>query len=175
MIVLCFVLLVAAFLGFLALQAGQAQNRFYNDLEEWLSGLTRLGGAGIGSEGDQPVPAFIQALLEQTADNLENLQRTLARGEDSRIDANRRIGQLTEVLSAHTEAMQAQQGLLAKLAETQSELQYHLAPAQNIPKCCEFFKAWGSFLGSGWRLPSKGLPMPHNDSKMTPNDPQWHT
>jgi len=110
-------------LGFLALQAGQAQNRFYNDLEEWLSGLTRLGGAGIGSEGDQPVPAFIQALLEQTADNLENLQRTLARGEDSRIDANRRIGQLTEVLSAHTEAMQAQQGLLAKLAETQSELQ----------------------------------------------------
>ncbi len=29
-------------LGFLDLQAGQAQNRFYNDLEEWLSSLTRL-------------------------------------------------------------------------------------------------------------------------------------
>src|SRR5205085_7755119 len=29
-------------LGFLDLQAGQAQNRFYNDLEEWLSGFTRL-------------------------------------------------------------------------------------------------------------------------------------
>ena len=35
-------------LGFLDLQAGQAQNRFYNDLEEWLSSVTRLSsGAGI--------------------------------------------------------------------------------------------------------------------------------
>src|SRR5581483_3993063 len=29
-------------LGFLDLQAGLAQNRFYNDLEEWLSGITRM-------------------------------------------------------------------------------------------------------------------------------------
>jgi len=29
-------------LGFLDLQAGHAQNRFFNDLEEWLSGLTQL-------------------------------------------------------------------------------------------------------------------------------------
>lgn len=29
-------------LGFLELQAGQAQNRFYNELEEWLSGITEL-------------------------------------------------------------------------------------------------------------------------------------
>ena len=87
-------------LGFLALQAGQAQNRFYNDLEEWLSGQTRLGGGGPVGDGDQAVPAYIQALLEQTADSLENLQRTLARGEDSRIDANRRIVQLTENLGS---------------------------------------------------------------------------
>ena len=33
-------------LGFLGLQAGQAQIRFYNDLEEWLSSLTRLSGGG---------------------------------------------------------------------------------------------------------------------------------
>ena len=46
---------------------------------------TISGGAVVG-DGEQPVPAYIQALLEQTADNLENLQRTLARGEDSRID-----------------------------------------------------------------------------------------
>ena len=109
-------------LGFLALQAGQAQNRFYNDLEEWLSGQTRLGGGGPVGDGDQAVPAYIQALLEQTADSLENLQRTLARGEDSRIDANRRIVQLTENLSSLSEVMRAQQDLLLKLAQGQSDL-----------------------------------------------------
>ena len=39
----------ALVLGFLDLTAGQAQNRFYNELEEWLAGLTRLSsGAGAG-------------------------------------------------------------------------------------------------------------------------------
>ena len=114
-------------LGFLALQAGQAQNRFYNDLEEWLSGQTRLGGGGAVGDGDQTVPAYIQALLEQTADNLENLQRTLARGEDSRIDANRRIVQLTDNLGALSESMRTQQDLLLKFAQSQSELKPILA------------------------------------------------
>ena len=109
-------------LGFLALQAGQAQNRFYNDLEEWLSGQTRLGGGGAVGDGDQTVPAYIQALLEQTADNLENLQRTLARGEDSQIDANRRIVQLTDNLGSLSESMRTQQELLLKFAQSQSEL-----------------------------------------------------
>src|SRR5262249_9269111 len=63
-------------LGFLELQAGQANNRFFQDLEEWLSGVTRLGSGGPVGDGDQPIPAYIQALLEQTADSLENLQRT---------------------------------------------------------------------------------------------------
>ncbi len=35
-------------LGFLDLQAGQAQNRFYNDLEEWLSTYTRLSSGAFG-------------------------------------------------------------------------------------------------------------------------------
>ncbi|MEL0144704.1 MAG: flagellar motor protein MotA, partial [Alphaproteobacteria bacterium] len=66
-------------LGFLELQAGAAQNRFYNDLEDWLSTATRVSGGGALSvgEGDQSVPAYIQALLETTADSLDNLQRTV--------------------------------------------------------------------------------------------------
>lgn len=123
-------------LGFLALQAGQAQNRFYNDLEEWLSGQTRLGGGGPVGDGDQTVPAYIQALLEQTADSLEGLQRTLARGEDSRIDANRRIVQLTENLGSLTESMRTQQDLLLKLAQGQSDLRpllTALTEAQTTP------------------------------------------
>lgn len=38
-------------LGFLDLQASQAQNRFYNELEEWLSAITDLGSASSGSDG----------------------------------------------------------------------------------------------------------------------------
>src|SRR5580704_11708923 len=75
-------------LGFLDLQAGQAQNRFYNDLEEWLSTYTRLSTGPIGDSGEGSVPAYIQALLEQTADSLENLQRLLTRSEEGRIAGN---------------------------------------------------------------------------------------
>tara|TARA_B100000676_G_scaffold266619_1_gene280392 strand:+ start:1002 stop:2141 length:1140 start_codon:yes stop_codon:yes gene_type:complete len=110
-------------LGYLALQAGQSHNRFYNDLEEWLSGQTRIGSGVAVGDGEQPVPAYIQALLEQTADNLENLQRTLARGEDSRIDANRAITQLTANLTDLTESMRAQHDLLLKLAQGQVNLE----------------------------------------------------
>src|SRR6516165_12200051 len=64
-------------LGFLDLQAGQAQNRFYNELEEWLSTYTRLSAGPLSDTADGSVPAYIQALLEQTADSLENLQRII--------------------------------------------------------------------------------------------------
>ena len=119
-------------LGFLELQAGQAQNRFYNDLEEWLSSLTRLGTGAIGAEGDQSVPAYIQALLEQTADGLEGLQRTLARGEENRIDFNRKIFELTDRIGTLTEQMSTEQRLLLKLAESQSELRPALAKLSEI-------------------------------------------
>ncbi|HYM02318.1 MAG TPA: flagellar motor protein MotA [Stellaceae bacterium] len=110
-------------LGFLDLQAGLAQNRFYNDLEEWLSSYTRLSGGGpVGEGGEASVPAFIQALLEQTADSLENLQRILGRGEESRISANANLLALTERLSTLTDQMRAEQTLLLRLAEQQVEL-----------------------------------------------------
>lgn len=35
--------------SFLDLQAGEAQNRFYSDLEDWLSGLTATGAASAGA------------------------------------------------------------------------------------------------------------------------------
>jgi len=114
-------------LGFLELQAGQANNRFFQDLEEWLSGVTRLGGGGPTGEGDQPVPAYIQALLEQTADSLENLQRTMARGEEGRVQANSNLLALTERLSTLSDQMRASQNLMVKLAESQMELRPAIA------------------------------------------------
>ncbi|MGH6989853.1 MAG: flagellar motor protein MotA [Stellaceae bacterium] len=110
-------------LGFLDLQAGLAQNRFYNDLEEWLSGFTRISGGGGGADyGETPVPAYIQALLEQTADSLENLQRIMTRGEEGRIAANTNLQTLTDRLSLLTDQMRAEQTVLMRLAENQNAL-----------------------------------------------------
>ena len=77
----------ALVLGFLDLTAGQAQNRFFNELEEWLAGLTRVSGGALG-DGEAAIPVYVQALLEQTAENLESLQRIISRGEDGRAAAN---------------------------------------------------------------------------------------
>jgi hypothetical protein len=114
-------------LGFLDLQAGQAQNRFFNDLEDWLAGQTRLSSGSLSLEGDQAVPAYVQALLEQTADSLESLQRTLNRGEESRNASNASIVSLTEKLSTLTDQMRTEQSLMVRLAENQIELRPILA------------------------------------------------
>jgi hypothetical protein len=109
-------------LGFLDLQAGQAQNRFYNELEEWLSAYTRLSSGALGDGGDGSVPAYIQALLEQTADSLENLQRIMAKGEESRIGANSVLASLADRIGILGEQMKAGQQLMVRLAESQIEL-----------------------------------------------------
>jgi hypothetical protein len=119
-------------LGFLDLQAGQAQNRFYNDLEEWLSTYTRLSGGQLGDSGDGSVPAYIQALLEQTADSLENLQRILARSEESRIGANATLASLTDRLGILGEQMKAGQLLMVRLAENQLELKPSLTRLADV-------------------------------------------
>jgi hypothetical protein len=116
-------------LGFLDLQAGQALNRFYNDLEEWLSSLTRLSSGALsgGEGGGQSVPAYVQALLEQTAESLESLQRTLSRGEESRISANSALMTMSEKMGALGDHMRTEQALMMKLAESQLEMKPILA------------------------------------------------
>ena len=115
-------------LGFLDLQANQAQNLFYNDLEEWLSGQTKMtAGLGGGEGTDQPIPVYIQALLEQTAESLDNLQRVLMRGEEGRISANQNMRQLTDKLGTLADQMKTEQSLMLKLAESQIEMKPILA------------------------------------------------
>ncbi|MBT3304978.1 MAG: flagellar motor protein MotA [Alphaproteobacteria bacterium] len=109
-------------LGFLDLQANQAQNRFYNDLEEWLSTVTRLSTSSALAESDQPIPAYVQALLEQSAEGLENLQRTLTRGEESRQSVDAKIISLGDKLETLTDHMRTEQALMKSLAETQIEI-----------------------------------------------------
>ena len=119
-------------LGFLDLQAGQAQNRFYNDLEEWLSTYTRLSSGPFGDVSDGSMPAYLHALLEQTADSLENLQRILVRSEESRTGTNTTIAGLTDRLSTLSEHMRAGQVLMVRLAENQMELKPSLVRLATI-------------------------------------------
>lgn len=117
----------ALVLGFVDLQAGHAQNRFYNDLEEWLSGRTRLSSGALGAEGEASVPAYIQALLEQTADSLDKLQRIMARSEEERRGSDRHLAVLGGEIAGLMEQLRGEQKGLLGLARTQSELQGVLA------------------------------------------------
>ncbi len=111
----------ALILGFLDLTAGQAQNRFFNELEEWLAGQTRLS-SGVLADGEGSVPVYVQALLEQTAENMEGLQTILSRGEDGRVQANQAMLALTERLGVFADTMRTNQQLMLRIAETQSAL-----------------------------------------------------
>jgi hypothetical protein len=112
----------ALVLGFLDLTAGQAQNRFFNELEEWLAGLTRLSSGVLGAEGETSVPVYVQALLEQTAENMETLQRMLARGEDDRREGTQALLALSERLAVLSDTMRTSQQLMLRIAEGQATL-----------------------------------------------------
>ena len=109
-------------LGFLDLQAAQAQRSFYNDLEEWLSSLTRLtSDRGLG-DGEQSVPAYVNALLERTADSLGDLQRALTRTEENRNQQNTSTLEFADRLATLADQMRTEQDLMVKLVETQMEI-----------------------------------------------------
>ncbi len=112
----------ALVLGFLDLTAGQAQNRFFNELEEWLASLTRLSSGVLGGEGEASVPVYVQALLEQTAENMENLQRILVRGEEGRGQANQAILSLTDKIGGLSDSLRANQQLMLRIGEAQASL-----------------------------------------------------
>jgi hypothetical protein len=111
----------ALVLGFLDLTAGQAQNRFFNELEEWLASLTRLSSGAL-AEGDASVPIYVQALLEQTAENMEGLQRVLLRGEESRGQATQTMAALNEKIGLLTDMMRTSQQLMLRIGEAQAAL-----------------------------------------------------
>jgi phage I-like protein len=108
---------------FFDLQLGQAQNRFYNDLEEWLSGLTKLS-AGISTIGDSgnPASAYQAALFEQTAESLDRLQRVMVQNEHERLNANNHLAKINETLLLIMEKLDTRQALVKKMSDTQANL-----------------------------------------------------
>ncbi len=112
----------ALVLGFLDLTAGQAQNRFFNELEDWLASLTRLSSGVLGGEGETPVPVYVQSLLEHTAENMEELQRILLRGEDGRSQVNHALALLSDKLATLSDTMRTNQQLMLRIAEAHAAL-----------------------------------------------------
>jgi hypothetical protein len=122
-------------IGFLDLQAGHAQNRFYNEMEEWLSGVTKLsGGGGLAIETDTSVPAYVQALLEQTADGLERMQRAIVDNDRERRAANEQLGELNTQLARLTEFLGRDARERHAGVETQEELRTVLKTLASQPQ-----------------------------------------
>jgi hypothetical protein len=112
-------------LGFLDLQLGQAQNRFFVDLEDWL--FASAGGStdrGLGEEAS-PLPV-IQALVERTAGNIDNFGRIMAEAEAGgrqNAEALRILADRIDALAGTQENQQrVVHALIAQRSETDSAL-----------------------------------------------------
>ncbi len=76
-------------IGFLDLQSGQAQNRFYSDLEDWLSGMTET----VRSNGDKDSARYSDGADLLSA--LQNIETALASNTEAQIKAQ--AGQTSEL------------------------------------------------------------------------------
>jgi hypothetical protein len=94
--------------GLLELFASHGQNRFYRELEEWLSTITRLGFSS--GDGDGPLDhGGTSVLMEHLAEQMESLQALFVQSDASRSQLDERLGRLAEGV----------EGLVAKLDGTE--------------------------------------------------------
>lgn len=85
-------------IGLLELFASHGQNRFYRELEDWLSSITRLGlGGGEGETLDQ---ATIIGVLDHMGAQMETLQAVHAQTEAGNAMIEARLAQLAEAIAA---------------------------------------------------------------------------
>ncbi len=84
--------------GLLELFAGHGQNRFYRELEEWLSSITRVSySTGEEAGGDQVV---MTGVLDQMAEQMEALQQMFTQSDISRSMLDERMGELVTAIGA---------------------------------------------------------------------------
>jgi len=108
--------------GFLELQANHAHNRFYNELEEWLSGITELTPAGAMSSDTEQINRHIygamfeiQRSLSELADRLQAENRSGTSGYD--------VQQLAHGLNQLVDEMRREQQIVRQWADEQSTQQ----------------------------------------------------
>src|SRR6056297_3807059 len=83
--------------GLLELFAGHGQNRFYRELEEWLSSITRLGFASgdDGSEESAQI-AVLDGVLEHMSTQMEEMQQMFTQSDVSRAVVDQKLASLTD-------------------------------------------------------------------------------
>ncbi|TKA94446.1 biopolymer transporter ExbB [Cereibacter changlensis] len=119
--------------GLLELFAGHGQNRFYRELEEWLSTITKLGYAG--PDGEATDQGAIAGILEQMAGQMDTMQLLHAQSEANRTLVDERIGALAmavERLAGQLESgSSGQTSALDRLADGQERLIAALGSAEH--------------------------------------------
>jgi hypothetical protein len=109
--------------GLLELFAGHGQNRFYQELEDWLSSITRVGF----SSGDEPGSdgAAIAAVVDQMAEQMDSLQQVLVQSDVNRSMVDEKLGKLADAIQSMTERLEANapgQGPFNRLADGQDRM-----------------------------------------------------
>ena len=90
--------------GLLELFAGHGQNRFYRELEEWMSTITRVGfSSGEGDGGSEQ--NMMAGVVDHMAEQMEALQALFAKSEASRAMADEQRDVLVEALGQLTQKM----------------------------------------------------------------------
>lgn len=89
--------------GLLELFAGHGQNRFYRELEEWLSTITRVGfSSGDEAAGDQ---GALAGVVEHMVDQMERLQEMFQNSDVSRSEINENLSTLAGSIERMTQKM----------------------------------------------------------------------
>jgi len=106
--------------GLLELFASHAQNRFYRELEEWLSSITKIGLVGI--EGEEALTAAnVLAVIGQTAEQIDGLREVVEQGVARTAQTETRLSELAEVLAAPQPAP-VDNALLERIAASQERV-----------------------------------------------------
>ena len=83
--------------GLLELFAGHGQNRFYRELEEWLSTITRIG-LSSGEDGGAE-QGMMSGVIDHLAEQMEALQLMFTQSDISRNQVDERLGQLASAMN----------------------------------------------------------------------------
>ena len=117
--------------GLLDLLAGRGQNRFYGELEEWLSSITRIGGGGGDADIGSVENFAVADLLGHTTFQMENLQELIRNTTEARVESDKRLEQLTRVVERLAAATSEAQGTDGRLTEQIAYGQAQLVDAVN--------------------------------------------
>ncbi|SEO12992.1 hypothetical protein SAMN04488103_11294 [Gemmobacter aquatilis] len=110
--------------GLLELFVGHGQNRFYRELEEWISSITRIGLAG--GEGEGGDMGALAQVLDTLGSQIDNLGMAFVEADATRAVQDERLSELGQAIGRLTKRLaqqdNAQAALLARIAEGQDRL-----------------------------------------------------